>query len=788
MKTKVLFFASALLFAACSYELKPELSTGDTISFNATIEGGSRTSLDEAGKMQWNPADEIAVYTTGGFGVFTSTNTAPSKSTVFTGAFQNDNSYSGGFFAISPASAADGIIDNAIVVNLPVHQTAVQGSFDDNLFICLAESPDHQLHFSNLCGGIKFSVTSDDIQSVFFSGNGQEMLAGKAKAGIIGQASIISSIEPATTIELSAPDGNAFVPGKWYYIVSYPAEFGSGYSMTFVKSDGTRAVRKSNKSVSIKRSSWSVLANADNGLEYNVFVPANVIYYTTTDGAILQPENLGKYTIVSNQIVDGIGCMVFEQDLTSTPKSFLSGSKNLKTISLPYGLEEICDYSFFECDWLEEVNIPNGVTRIGEWAFIGCDRLSEISLPEGLTYIGPAAFGSTGLSTITVPSTVTYMLDAFSGCKLESAYILAPVPPVAGGDCFAGEGYVRWGEKPRSTIPIYVPTKSAEAYRMDYGWKDYCGHMFTMDGTLIEPYSSTDYSRDGELVQLQTATVGSGYNLILLGDGFVDKDMKPGGWYEQRAKKAIEYLWGYEPFKSLKNRFNVYAMKAVSENNFYGNRESHRRLTYNDGWDYKYLYEVRHDFCDDLINNLGLPNCIYIVFCNTEQLTFRSHAGPGHWVVMGEGVDSGGFPGVLAHEMGHAVGHLGEEYGWSDLNPLPTDEEKANLDALHSNGYYVNVAWRNNPEEVPWAHFLKDSRYSAEGLGVFLGAGGDNGHGYYRPSDSSIMRTETAPAFNAPSREAIYKFVMKATEGDGWSYDYETFVAFDAPGRRQAAR
>jgi hypothetical protein len=34
--------------------------------------------------------------------------------------------------------------------------------------------------------------------------------------------------------------------------------------------------------------------------------------------------------------------------------------------------------------------------------------------------------------------------------------------------------------------------------------------------------------------------------------------------------------------------------------------------------------------------------------------------------------------------------------------------------------------------------------------------------------------------FNAPSREEIYKRVMKESEGDGWTYDYDTFVAFDA--------
>lgn len=47
-----------------------------------------------------------------------------------------------------------------------------------------------------------------------------------------------------------------------------------------------------------------------------------------------------------------------------------------------------------------------------------------------------------------------------------------------------------------------------------------------------------------------------------------------------------------------------------------------------------------------------------------------------------------------------------------------------------------------------------------------------------------MMRYNDMP-FNAPSREEIYKRVMKESEGDGWTYDYEKFVEFDAPGRAQ---
>ena len=41
--------------------------------------------------------------------------------------------------------------------------------------------------------------------------------------------------------------------------------------------------------------------------------------------------------------------------------------------------------------------------------------------------------------------------------------------------------------------------------------------------------------------------------------------------------------------------------------------------------------------------------------------------------------------------------------------------------------------------------------------------------------------------YNAPSREAIYKRIMKLSESDSWEYDYETFVAYDAANRSNAS-
>ena len=98
-------------------------------------------------------------------------------------------------------------------------------------------------------------------------------------------------------------------------------------------------------------------------------------------------------------------------------------------------------------------------------------------------------------------------------------------------------------------------------------------------------------------------------------------------------------------------------------------------------------------------------------------------------------------------------------------------------------GWGANVDWRSDPTEVKWAKFISDKRYDNENIGLYEGSY-LYGHGAYRPTDNSMMRYNNMP-FNAPSREEIYKRVMKETEDEGWTYDYETFVAFDEAGRSQ---
>lgn len=83
-------------------------------------------------------------------------------------------------------------------------------------------------------------------------------------------------------------------------------------------------------------------------------------------------------------------------------------------------------------------------------------------------------------------------------------------------------------------------------------------------------YESTDFSQDGEIVVLQTASVGKGIDIVFTVDGLVDSDFAENGIFDRQIMGAMEYFFAVEPYKSLRDRFNVYAVKAVSVNNHKG--------------------------------------------------------------------------------------------------------------------------------------------------------------------------------------------------------------------------
>lgn len=293
-------------------------------------------------------------------------------------------------------------------------------------------------------------------------------------------------------------------------------------------------------------------------------------------------------------------------------------------------------------------------------------------------------------------------------------------------------------------------------------------------------YTSTDYSKDGEVFTMQSATEGKGIDLVFLGEGFVDKDMAAGGRYETKMKEAADKLFELEPYKSFRNRFNLYGVKVVSPTaEFTSGAE--KRINEN--------YETAFSYAEKYDPNLPQDaRMMIIVVYNTDSYVGRSYCamfGNGDFVAFNMDV----IDNTLIHEVGgHGFAKLGDEYveGGYEFVTIPQDEMNT-LDTYHSHewGWFSNVDYHNSKSTIRWSRLLNDSRYAYDGLGIYEGAY-TYGKGVYRPSDNSMMRYNIS-WFNAPSREAIYKAIMTLSEGAGWTYKYEDFVAYDAKNRSTSA-
>ena len=116
--------------------------------------------------------------------------------------------------------------------------------------------------------------------------------------------------------------------------------------------------------------------NGGNGGNGEVVAENNKIYYTTSDGKKLFPNNTEPAAfgalLVSNIYKDGHGVLTFDDTITSLGENVFKDCSNLTSITIPDSVTSIGDYAFDGCHSLTSVTIPDSVTTIGNYAFAYC--------------------------------------------------------------------------------------------------------------------------------------------------------------------------------------------------------------------------------------------------------------------------------------------------------------------------------------------------------------------------------------------------------------------------------
>ena len=303
----------------------------------------------------------------------------------------------------------------------------------------------------------------------------------------------------------------------------------------------------------------------------------------------------------------------------------------------------------------------------------------------------------------------------------------------------------------------------------------------------IQTYTSSDYSQDGQVTKIHSATVGKGIDVVFVGDAFADKDQNLFNKYVELGKEAF---FTEEPFRSTKDRFNIYRIGSVSKNGIIAQEGGDTKFSaqFGQGTNISGNDEAVFNFVQEHMPSVDLTKTIIFVIINKAQYAGTCWMYSNNMAICYVPLcrDETDYAQTLRHEgCGHGFGKLADEYFYSSQGTIPT-KKIAELKQWKgfAYGFYENVDLTSDPSTILWSKFISDSRYSGK-VGVYQG-GYTYPYGVYRPTDNSIMRYNTG-GFNAPSREAIYKKIMKFSEGDAWTYDYETFVVFDAPARSAEA-
>ena len=171
-------------------------------------------------------------------------------------------------------------------------------------------------------------------------------------------------------------------------------------------------------------------------------------------------ESIGSYAFaVCPQLTE----IQIPDSVNSIGGNAFMSSRNLASVQLPDGLTNIANTLFYSCDALETIDIPDTVQTIGDYAFeysglteveipasvttIGtyvfnrceslqrcvwpgslteipentfsyCTALQEFAIPNTVTSIGEEAFLQSGLTSVTLPSSITVIgAKAFENCS-----------------------------------------------------------------------------------------------------------------------------------------------------------------------------------------------------------------------------------------------------------------------------------------------------------------------------------------------------------------------------------
>ena len=295
-----LTLVSALLASCQMQEVEVGVPAPDIM---ATVETdpATKTQLsvdwEGTGVISWMPADKINVFFGNTGAQYTSQNTFNATTAVFStsDSIGMEEMSSTNIWGLYPYNSNATCTGSAVTTTLPAAQAGVPETFDDDLYITLAHSISTSLQFFNVCSGLKFSLSRDDIK-----GNNNEDIAGDISLTFENSRPKATVTKGIKEITLTPKTGETFEKGANYYIVTLPVTLSKGFSITFTTIDGSvGTLNYTEKSVTLERAVFSRKSQLDTYASFSdihepVDLGLSVMWASCNVGAS-KPEEYGNY-------------------------------------------------------------------------------------------------------------------------------------------------------------------------------------------------------------------------------------------------------------------------------------------------------------------------------------------------------------------------------------------------------------------------------------------------------------------------------------------------------------
>ena len=430
--------------------------------FTASFESeNARTYVEGGNLLRWNAGDQISLFDSNTlnrqYQFDGETGDNAGTFSIVNAPFGTGNDLNC-HYALYPYASNVKITENGVITaTLPAVQSYAENSFGlgaNTMVAVTKDTKDTFLKFRNVGGFLKLQLYGENltVKSITLTGNNNEKLAGNATiTPAYGQSPTLAMSDDATTsITLDCGEGvkigTTVETATAFWIVVPPTTFEEGLTITITEIDGESFTKSTSNAVVVERNTIKPMAAFEVEIEK---IPNNQIWYTSTDGNIVNPSRSAAFSvnIESNVYINGKGIITFDGDVTTIGYGAFAGCSNLTSVTIPNSVTSIGDDDvpgsnpFSYCSALTSIKveqgnpvydsrgncnaiietktnklikgcdttiIPNGVTEIGTQAFLKCINLREIIIPNGVTKIADVTFlDCPALTSISIPSSVT---------------------------------------------------------------------------------------------------------------------------------------------------------------------------------------------------------------------------------------------------------------------------------------------------------------------------------------------------------------------------------------------